>query len=64
MDLVLRRALQRREAGPGRVSARVARLPVNVLHSELCLGTAPVPERVITEIVDELFLPLASHHLT
>jgi AcrR family transcriptional regulator len=54
MDLVLRR-----EAGRDRVSARVARLPVNVLHSELCLSAAPVPEQTITEIVDELFLPLA-----
>jgi AcrR family transcriptional regulator len=60
MNLVLRRARQRRETGPGRVSAQVARLPVHVLHSELCLSTAPVPDRVITEIVDELFLPLAA----
>jgi AcrR family transcriptional regulator len=62
MDLVLRRARQRREAGPGRVSAQVTRLPVNVLHSELCLSTAPVPDQTITEIVDELFVPLAAGH--
>jgi AcrR family transcriptional regulator len=60
MSLVLRRARQRREAG--RVSAQVARLPVHVLHSELCLRTAPVPDQTITEIVDELFLPLAARH--
>jgi AcrR family transcriptional regulator len=60
MSLVLRRALQRGEAGPGRVSARVARLPANVLHSELCLSTGPVPDQAITEIIDELFLPLAA----
>lgn len=60
MDLVLRRALQRGEAGPGRVSARVARLPVSVLHSELCLSTGPLPDQAITEIIDELFLPLAA----
>jgi hypothetical protein len=42
------------------VSTQVARLPVNVLHSELCLGAAPVPDQAIAEIVDELFLPLAA----
>jgi AcrR family transcriptional regulator len=62
MNLVLCRARQRREVGPGRVSAQVARLPVNVLHSELCLSTAPIPDQAITEIVDELFMPLAAGH--
>ena len=60
MDLVLDRARQRRETGPGRVSAYVTRLPVHILHSELCLSTAPVPDQAITKIVDELFLPLAA----
>lgn len=60
MALVLIRARQRGEAGASRLSAQVARLPVSVLHSELCLGTTPVPDQAITEIVDELFLPLAA----
>jgi AcrR family transcriptional regulator len=59
MDLVLGRARQRGEASAS-VSVQVARLPVSVLHSELCLGTAPVPDQAITEIVDELFLPLVA----
>jgi AcrR family transcriptional regulator len=62
MDVVLSRARQRGEASVGRVSTQVARLPVSVLHSQLCLGTAPVPDKAITEIVDELFLPLAVGH--
>jgi AcrR family transcriptional regulator len=60
MDLVLRRARQRGEASATPVSTQVARLPVSVLHSELCLGTAPVPDQAIAEIIDELFLPLAA----
>jgi AcrR family transcriptional regulator len=60
MDLVLDRARQRGETTASRVSTKVARLPVSVLHSELCLGAAPVPDQAITEIVDELFLPLAA----
>jgi AcrR family transcriptional regulator len=62
MGLVLDRARQRGEvtaSGPG---TQVARLPVSVLHSELCLSAAPVPDQVITEIIDELFLPLAAVH--
>ena len=60
MNLILRRAHQRGETGTVPPSTQVARLPVNVLHSELCLGSAPVPDQHITEIVDELFLPLAA----
>jgi len=60
MGLILTRAHQRGETA--RLSAHVARLPVNVLHSELCLGATPVSDRLITEIVDGLFLPLAAGH--
>jgi len=62
MSLILRRARQRGETGAGSLSTQIARLPVNVLHSELCLGTTPVPDQLITEIVDEVFLPLAANN--
>jgi AcrR family transcriptional regulator len=60
MGLVLSRARQRGEACASGLSTQVVRLPVSVLHSELCLGTTPLPDQVITAIVDELFLPLAA----
>lgn len=60
MDLVLSRARQRGEASAAPVSTQVARLPVSVLHSELCLSSAPVPDQALIKIVDEIFLPLAS----
>jgi AcrR family transcriptional regulator len=62
MGLVLDRARQRGEVTPSGPGTPVARLPVSVLHSELCLRAAPVPDQVITEIIDELFLPLAAVH--
>lgn len=62
MNLVLHRAHQRGEIDTRSLSTQVARLPVNVLHSELCLGATSVPARLITEIVDEVFLPLAANH--
>jgi hypothetical protein len=62
MNLILRQAHQRGEIDAASLRTQVARLPVNVLHSELCLGTTPVTDRLITEIVDEVFLPLAANH--
>jgi hypothetical protein len=41
------------------MSARITRLPVDVLYSELCLVDRPVSDRLVTEIVDDVFLPLS-----
>jgi hypothetical protein len=38
--------------------ARVARVPVDLFRYELMMTLQPVPERVIEEIVDDVFLPL------
>jgi hypothetical protein len=62
MNLILRRAGQRGETSTAGLRALVARLPVNVLHSELGLGAALVSDQHIADIVDELFLPLAAPH--
>jgi hypothetical protein len=40
------------------VSARIARVPVDLFRYELMMTLQPVPERVIEEIVDDVFLPL------
>jgi len=61
MSLALSRACQRGEIDAVSLSTQIARMPVNVLHSELCLGTTPVTDRLITEIVDEVFLPLTAN---
>ncbi|HEV2372942.1 MAG TPA: TetR/AcrR family transcriptional regulator [Streptosporangiaceae bacterium] len=58
MALALGRAEQRGEIAAGGLSPLAARLPVNVLHSELCLSATPVGDQLITEIVDGVFLPL------
>ena len=59
MDRVVQHARQRGETA-AHVGAPVSRLPVSVLHSELCLRPGPVPDEAITEIIDDLFLPLAA----
>jgi AcrR family transcriptional regulator len=52
MGLALSRAGQRGEIDAASVSTQFARIPVNVLHSELCLGTTPVTDQLITEITE------------
>jgi AcrR family transcriptional regulator len=58
LDEVIERAVARGEIKPGQVSARVARVPVDLFRYELMMTLQPVPERVIEEIVDDVFLPL------
>ncbi len=58
LDEVIERAVARGEIKPGQVSARVARVPVDLFRYELMMTLEPVPARVIEEIVDDVFLPL------
>jgi hypothetical protein len=58
MDLALHQATQRGEIGTQAVSDLIARLPVDLLYSTLSLGARPVSDQLITEIVDNAFLPL------
>ncbi len=55
---VLERADQRGEVELDRITPRVASLPVDLVRHELFRTQAPVPEAVLEEIVDDLFLPL------
>jgi len=57
MAVVLDRAAARGEARE-HVSARVARLPIDLLRHELILTHQPPSARTLEEIVDEIFLPL------
>jgi len=58
LDEVIERAVARGEIKPGQVSARVARVPVDLFRYELMMTLQQVPERAIEEIVDDVFLPL------
>lgn len=58
MSVILRRAADRGEVAPGAVSPRLARMPADLVRHEMLLTDRPVPDEVLAEIVDELFLPL------
>lgn len=56
---LLGRAVARGEAPPEAVHPRVASLPMTMLRGEYAVrGLPEVPDTVLTEIVDEVFLPL------
>ncbi|WP_433281019.1 TetR/AcrR family transcriptional regulator [Pseudonocardia xinjiangensis] len=56
---VVARAVARGEARPEAVAPRVATVAVNLLRNEYALnGATAVPDEVIVEIVDQIYLPL------
>ncbi|WP_027482993.1 TetR/AcrR family transcriptional regulator [Deinococcus pimensis] len=56
---VLERAVARGEARPQALKPRVAGVPLALLrHEYLLRGSTEVPEAVLVEIVDDVFLPL------
>jgi len=57
MTTILKHAADRGEARTD-VPARVATLPTDLFRQELLTSRTPPPDRVLTEIVDEVFLPL------
>ena len=57
MATVLKHAEERGEITSG-ISPRVATLPTDLYRHELLIRRTPPPGRVITEIVDDVFLPL------
>ncbi|WP_460358130.1 TetR-like C-terminal domain-containing protein [Actinoallomurus acanthiterrae] len=58
VDEVLRRGIERGEVDPDRLTRRIAELPTDLLRHELLMTLQPAPDATITEIVDDIFLPL------
>jgi hypothetical protein len=58
MQTIAERAAARGEIEPGTISDRVLRVPVDLFRLEFILTYEPVPDSVILQIVDDVFLPL------
>ncbi|MEV4623117.1 TetR/AcrR family transcriptional regulator [Asanoa sp. NPDC049573] len=58
MQRIIDRAVERGEIDPARLTERIASLPSDLLRHEMLMTLAPVPDEVILEIVDSIFLPL------
>ncbi|MET4921868.1 TetR/AcrR family transcriptional regulator [Streptomyces sp. PSRA5] len=62
---LLERAVARGEVAAGATHPRVASVPMTLLRGEYALrGLPEVPDEVLTEIVDEVFLPLVRGRAT
>ncbi|MFI7644058.1 TetR/AcrR family transcriptional regulator [Nonomuraea sp. NPDC049400] len=60
---ILARASARGDVGPAALTPRVATVAVDLLRNEYALnGVTTVPDSVLTEIVDQVFLPLVRAH--
>jgi AcrR family transcriptional regulator len=60
IDQVLKRAVERGEIDPERMTPRIASLPGDLLRHDLLMNLRPPSEETITEIIDEIFLPLVT----
>ena len=58
MEVIFERAVQRGEIDPGRLSPRIASLPLDLVRHDMIMNRASVPDATLIEIVDHLFLPL------
>ena len=58
IEVAIERAVRRGEIEPGRLSPRIVSLPLDLVRHEVIMRQAPVPDAVLVEIVDEVFLPL------
>ncbi|MEU9111615.1 TetR/AcrR family transcriptional regulator [Streptomyces sp. NPDC048483] len=62
MAAVLDRAARRGEVEPSRLPARVTALPVHLVVAETLLTHRAPSEAALTEVVDQIFLPLVGHY--
>ncbi len=58
MHTVLDRAVARGEIDPGRLTPRIASLPVDLVRHDLIMNRSHIPDPALIDIVDNLFLPL------
>jgi AcrR family transcriptional regulator len=58
IDPILERGIARGEVDPTRVTDRIRTLPFDLFRHEALMTLQPLSDAAITEIVDEIFLPL------
>jgi AcrR family transcriptional regulator len=58
VDVLFDRAVERGEIKPELLTERIKSLPFDLLRHEFLATFAPVPDHVLEEIVDTIFLPL------
>ena len=57
---IVNRAVERGEADPARLTPRILDLPFDLFRNEILMTLKPVPDHVLRQIVDDIFIPLVS----
>ena len=57
---ILERAVDRGEIDPARLTPRIASLPFDLFRHEVMMTLKPVPDHVLRQIVDDIFIPLVA----
>lgn len=59
-DRAIERAIGRGEVDPARLTPRIASLPFDLWRHEVMMTLKPVPDHVLRQIVDDIFIPLVA----
>ena len=60
VEQVVNRAVKRGEVDPDRVTPRIIDLPFDLFRNEMMMTLKPVPDHVLRQIVDDIFIPLVT----
>ncbi len=63
VEKVVNRAVERGEVDPARLTPRILDLPFALFRQEMMMTLRPVPDHVLREIVDDIFIPLVTPSL-
>jgi AcrR family transcriptional regulator len=60
VEQVVNRAVERGEIDGARLTPRIIDLPFDLFRQEMMMTLAPVPDHVLRQIVDDIFIPLVT----
>ena len=60
VEQVVNRAVERGEIDPARLTPRIIDLPFDLFRNEMMMTLKPVPDHVLRQIVDDIFIPLVT----
>jgi hypothetical protein len=64
VEQVVNRAVERGEIDPARLTPRIIDLPFALFRHEMMMTLKPVPDHVLRQIVDDIFIPLVTPQRT
>ena len=60
VEQVVKRAVERGEIDSARLTPRIIALPFDLFRNEMMMTLKPVPDHVLRQIVDDIFIPLVT----